>query len=210
MATLSEQAYEQIRELVLKAEPGTFFSVRKCAGDLGFSYTPTREALRRLNAEGMLELVPKVGFFTVRMDLRDIMDIYQSRECVEQYVLPLVVTKLTEKDKKYLWKQIERQEKALNDGDMEEYNTADTDFHCYLIDLLNNRRLSEFYGNIRTQYRAASNSVVTDHNMLPIQEHKTFMEHIENCEYEEAVQVIKQHTKDAIKRMQDGFVRIGA
>ena len=36
------------------------------------------------------------------------------------------------------------------------------------------------------------------------------MTHIENGEYEEAMQVIKQHTKDAIKRMQDGFVRIGA
>lgn len=210
MATLSEQAYEQIREMVLKAEPGTFLSVRKCASDLGFSYTPTREALRRLNAEGMLELVPKVGFFTVRMDLRDITDIYQSRECVEQYVLPIVITKLTEKDKKYLWSQIDRQEKALNDGDIEEYNAGDTDFHCYLVNLLNNRRLSEFYDNIRTQYRAASNSVVTDHNMLPIQEHKTFMEHIENGEYDKAMQVIKQHTKDAIKRMQDGFVRIGA
>ena len=86
MATLSEQAYEKIREMVLKAEPGTFLSVRKCAADLGFSYTPTREALRRLNAEGMLELVPKVGFFTARMDLRDITDIYQSRECIEQYI----------------------------------------------------------------------------------------------------------------------------
>ena len=210
MATLSEQAYEKIREMVLKAEPGTFLSVRKCAADLGFSYTPTREALRRLNAEGMLELVPKVGFFTARMDLRDITDIYQSRECIEQYVLPIVITKLTDKDKKYLWIQIDRQEKALNDGDIEQYNAADTDFHCYLINLLNNRRLSEFYDNIRTQYRAASNSVVTDHNLLPIQEQKTFMTHIENGEYEEAMQVIKQHTKDAIKRMQDGFVRIGA
>ena len=37
MATLSEQAYEKIREMVLKAEPGTFLSVRKCAADLGFS-----------------------------------------------------------------------------------------------------------------------------------------------------------------------------
>lgn len=210
MATLSEQAYEKIRETVLKAEPGTFLSVRKCAADLGFSYTPTREALRRLNAEGMLELVPKVGFFTARMDLRDITDIYQSRECVEQYVLPIVITKITEKDKTYLWSQIDRQEKALNDGNIEEYNAADTAFHCYLINLLNNRRLSEFYDNIRTQYRAASNGVVKDHNLLPIQEHKMFMTYIENGEYDEAMQVIEQHTKDAIKRMQEGFVRIGA
>lgn len=55
--------YEQIKELVLKAEPDTFLSVRKCADELNFTYTPTREAL----------------------------------ECVEQYVLPLILPKLTKK-----------------------------------------------------------------------------------------------------------------
>ena len=58
--------------------------------------------LLKLHSEGMLSLVPNVGFFTVRMDLRDITDIYQSRECVEQYVLPLVVSHITEKDKEHL------------------------------------------------------------------------------------------------------------
>ena len=209
MATLSEQAYDKIKEFVLKAEPGTFLSVRKCAGDLNISYTPTREALLKLHSEGMLSLVPNVGFFTVRMDLRDITDIYQSRECVEQYVLPLVVSHITEKDKEHLWKQIDRQEKALNDGDMDQYNDADTEFHCYLINLLNNRRLSEFYSNIRTQYRAASKSVVTEGSRIPVQEHKDFMAFIDNGEYEKAIQIMHRHTEDAIKRMQEGFVRIG-
>lgn len=209
MASLSEKAYEQIKEIVLKSEPGTFFSVRKCANDLEFSYTPTREALLRLHSEGMLKLVPKVGFFTAQMDLRDITDIYQSRECVEQYVLPLVVPHLTEKDKQFLWKQIEKQEQSLNKGDMDKYSEADMEFHCYLIKLLNNRRLTEFYDNIRSQYRAASNSVVIEHSQIPIQEHKEFMAYIERQEYEQAVQLIQKHTRDAIKRMQEGFVRIG-
>lgn len=209
MATLSEQAYELLKEAVMKAEPGTFFSVRKCANDLNISYTPTREALLRLNAEGMLDLVPNVGFFTVRMDLRDITDIYQSRECVERYVLPLVVPHITDKDKEILWEKINIQEKALKEGNIDQYNEADTEFHCYLIRLLNNRRLSEFYDNIRTQYRTASNGVVIDRNQLPVQEHKDFMSYIDNGEYEKAVQIMLKHTQEAIQRMREGFVRIG-
>lgn len=209
MASLSEQAYEKLRQLVLEAEPGTFFSVRKCANELNFSYTPTREALLRLHSEGMLKLVPQVGFFTVQMDLRDITDIYQSRECVEQYVLPLVIPHLSERDKEYLYGKIAEQEKALEKGDFTTYTEVDSDFHCYLINLLNNKRLTEFYENIRSQYRAASNTVAADHSRIPIEEHKEFMKFVEDGKYQEAVEVIRNHTKDAIKRMQNGFVRIG-
>lgn len=209
MASLSEQAYEKLRQLVMQAEPGTFFSVRKCANELDFSYTPTREALLRLHAEGMLKLVPQVGFFTAQMDLRDITDIYQSRECVEQYVLPLVIPHLSEQDKEFLYGKIAEQEDALEKADFTRYTEVDSEFHCYLIDLLNNKRLTEFYENIRSQYRAASNAVATEHSRIPIAEHKEFMRLIEEGKYQEAVKVIHDHTKDAIKRMQDGFVRIG-
>ena len=134
MATRSEQAYERLKDVILEAEPDTFFSVRKCAEELNFSYTPTREALLRLHSEGMLRLVPKVGFFTVRMDLRDITDIYQSRECVEQYVLPVVIPHLTDKDKKILRQKIDEQEEALNRGDFAKYSEVDSEFHCYMIE----------------------------------------------------------------------------
>ncbi len=209
MASLSEKAYEQLKELVIKAEPGTFFSVRKCAEDLELSYTPTREALLQLHSEGMLRLVPKVGFFTVRMDMRDITDIYQSRDCVERYVIPLVITHLTVQNKQFLWHKIKQQEEALEKLDFTSYSKVDSEFHCYLIGLLNNQRLLEFYQNIRSQYRAASNGVVVEHSKIPIEEHKEFMELIEKEKYDEAAEVMYQHTKNAIKRMQEGFVRIG-
>lgn len=209
MATLSDQAYEKIKEMILEAEPGTFFSVRKCANDLNCSYTPTREALLRLHAEGMLKLVPKVGFFTVQMDLRDLTDIYQSRECVEQYVLPKVLPYLTEKDIQHLWEQVDIQEKALEQGDSNQYSDADVEFHSYLVNLLNNKRLSEFYQNIRSQSRVASNSVITDHSQKPVEEHKQFMHFVEERNYEAALQVLQQHIRDAIKRMQEGYIRIG-
>lgn len=209
MATLSDLAYERLKDIILEAEPGTFFSVRKCANQLNLSYTPTREALLRLHSEGLLNLVPKVGFFTAQMDLRDITNIYQSRECVEQYVLPMVLPHIREEDKKFLYQMIERQEEALEQRDFNTYSETDVDFHCYMVDLLNNRRLSEFYKSIRSQYRVASNSLVKEHSKASINEHKEFMEFLEEERYEDAVQVMKDHTKKAIQRMREGFVRIG-
>lgn len=77
-----------------------------------------------------------------------------------------------EKDLKFLEHKIDEQEQALEKQDFTRYSEADSEFHCYMVDLLNNRRLSEFYANIRIQYRAASNSTATEHSKVPIQEHR--------------------------------------
>lgn len=209
MASLSEKAYENLKEMVIEAPPGTFFSVRKCAGELNLSYTPTREALIKLHSEGLLKLVPKVGFFTTQMDLRDITDIHQSRECIEQYVLPMVLPHLRQEDKDILYGIIQEQEQALESGDTNVSSEKDVEFHCYLIDLLNNTRISEFYRSIRSQYRAGANSFVKEHSMVPVEEHRRFMKLVEEGRNEEAVKVMEEHGRSAIQRMREGFVRIG-
>lgn len=209
MASLSEIAYEKLKTMVIESPPGTFFSVRKCAGELDLSYTPTREALLKLHSEGLLKLVPKVGFFTPQMDLRDIADINQSRECVEQYVLPMVLTHLRREDKEILYRIIQEQEEALARGDTASSSEKDMEFHCYLIDLLNNTRISEFYRSIRSQYRAGTNNFVMEDFRIPIEEHKKFMRLVEEGRNEEAVNSVLRHGKNAVQRMREGFVRIG-
>lgn len=209
MASLSEQAYGKLKDMVIEASPGTFFSVRKCAEELNLSYTPTREALLRLHSEGLLNLVPKVGFFTAQMDLRDITDIHQSRECIERYVLPMVLPHLRQEDKDILYRLLEEQERALETGDSTLASEKDVEFHCYLIDLLNNKRISDFYRSIRSQYRAGANNLVKEHTMIPLEEHKKIMRLIEEGRYEEAVRVMEEHGRNAIQRMREGFVRIG-
>lgn len=209
MASLSEIAYKKLKDMVIEAPPGTFFSVRKCAGELDLSYTPTREALLRLHSEGLLNLVPKVGFFTTQMDLRDIADIHQSRECIEKYVLPMVLPHLRQEDREILYRIIEEQEQALERGDTAASSEKDVEFHCYLIDLLNNKRISEFYRSIRSQYRAGASNLVKEHSRVPIEEHRRFMELVEAGRYEEAVRAMEEHGRNAIQRMREGFVRIG-
>ena len=112
-------------------------------------------------------------------------------------------------DKEILRKKIDEQEAALNEGDFARYSEVDSEFHCYMIGLMNNKKLYEFYENIRSQYRAASNSVATEHSRIPIEEHRKFMALVDEGKYEEAVGVIRKHTRDAIQRMREGYVRIG-
>lgn len=209
MSSLSDQAYKSLKSIIIDAEPGTFFSVRKSATELGFSYTPTREALLRLHSEGLLNLVPNVGFFTVQLDMRTIVNIYQSRECVEQYVLPMVIEQITEEDITVLRKNIEIQTKAMVEKDITNYTEVDAEFHCYIIDLLKNKQISDFYRSIRSQYRIGTQKIVKSHSMIPIEEHISFLNMIEAKEYEKAIEAYHLHTRAAIERLRDGFVRIG-
>lgn len=209
MATLKEQAYEILKEQIMEAEPDTIFSVRKSASELGLSYTPVREALVKLQNEGLLEVIPNVGFAVVEMDMKMIRSIYQSRECIEHYVMPRIIEKIDEDDLLVLRGLIARQRRAMERDDVTTYTEVDAEFHVYLIDMLQNKQLSEFYKSVRSQYRIGSNKIVKTHSSLPIKEHERFLELVETKKYDEALKCIYQHTSAAVERMKDGYVHIG-
>lgn len=209
MATLKEQAYIKLKKQVVDAEPGTLFSVRKSASDLGLSYTPVREALVEIQNEGLLEVIPNVGFEVVQLDMKQIRKIYQSRECVEQYVLPLVVKMIDDDDMMILRAYINKQRCAMEREDVSVYTEVDAQFHIYLIDLLQNRQITEFYKSVRSQYRMGSWKIKAEHSNVPIEEHEKFLDLVEEKRYQEAVECMKDHLEASVERMKEGYVQIG-
>lgn len=208
MASLTDKIYDTLKERLIEAEPGTFLSVRKCAAELEMSYTPVREALLRLHSEGLLDLIPNVGFFVVSLDIDSIISIYQSRECVEQYVLPQIVKTLTETDIAYLRGVLITQEEALQNRKLAKYARCDIDFHVHLVDKLSNHYLSNFYKSVREQYLFCSRNIAQEQSGLAIREHNEFLDLVENKEYEKAVQSMTMHTRNALERIKTGYIRV--
>lgn len=209
MSTLKDQAYESLKEQIMDAEPGTVFSVRKSAKDLGLSYTPVREALVKLQNEGLLEVSSSAGFSVPKIDMKTIQNISQSRQCVEQFVLPKIIDQIEEDDILVLRSLIVKQNRAMEKKDISAYTEVDAQFHIYLIDLLRNKQLSDFYRSVRSQYRVGSRKIVKEHSSLPIEEHEKFLKLVEEKKYEEALECMYQHTSAAVERMKDGYVQIG-
>jgi len=209
MTSLKKRAYDNLRQAVMDVEPGTLFTVRKCAAELELSYTPVREALLQLYNEGLLDLVANVGFSVVEFDMKKIQSIYQSRACVEEYVLPRIVKQLNDDDLLILKTYIQKQKKAMAEKDVNGYTEKDVEFHKYLIDKLQNQQLSEFYSSVRSQYSVGSKKIEKNHSSLPIEEHEEFIRLIEAEKYDEAVQCMNDHTSAAIERMKEGYVQIG-
>lgn len=209
MSTLKKQAYETLKNQIMEAEPGAVFTVRKSAEELGLSYTPVREALLKLKNEGILNLNPNTGFSVVELDMRAIQNIYQSRECVEHYVMPLVIERLDEDDLRILNSLVLKQKKAMEEGDTSLYTEMDAEFHVYLIDKLQNQQISDFYRRVRSQYRIGSKMIVKNHSSLPIKEHERFLELVKTKQFDEAMKCLYDHTSSAVERMKDGYVQIG-
>ena len=85
--SLSEQAYEQIRQKIvtLALPPGTVIDEARLQAELGFGRTPIREALKRLELERLVSIIPRRGIFVPPISLTDLQHLYEVRinlECL--------------------------------------------------------------------------------------------------------------------------------
>ncbi len=97
---LSHVAYEHLqRQLVTNRLPaGAKVSELAVARQLGISRTPVREAIRRLQAEGLLYQIPSSGTYVAQPDRKEIIDAHETRLALELYLLRRAVERLGEKE----------------------------------------------------------------------------------------------------------------
>lgn len=86
--SLQEQAYEIIKERLVNCEyePGSFLSSLALQEHLGFSRTPIREAVSRLEKENLVKIVPKKGIIVCGIDMNMLTTIYETRMVLEPYI----------------------------------------------------------------------------------------------------------------------------
>src|SRR3954466_11607187 len=87
MSTATSRAYDHLKQAILdRAYPGgALLSEGEVATAVGVSRTPVREALLRLEAEGLLRLYPKRGALVLPVSPQEISDVLETRELVETF-----------------------------------------------------------------------------------------------------------------------------
>jgi len=76
---LKNHAYQIIKERLINCiyEPGSLINESQLATDLGLSRTPVREAINRLESEGLVKVMPKKGIFVSDIQLSDVLDLFR-------------------------------------------------------------------------------------------------------------------------------------
>src|SRR5581483_9128743 len=109
--TLAVQAYQAIRLAMLHGtlQPGEFYSENWLASVLGVSRTPAREALRQMEAEGLIEVFPQRGFRLRTMSRAELVEFYHLRELMESYVVQTLCQLVDDRSIRLLRHILERQ-----------------------------------------------------------------------------------------------------
>ena len=162
-------SYKPLRELVLEALREAIFSgVLKprerlmeiqLAEELGVSRTPIREALRKLELEGFIVMVPRKGAYVADFSLKDIEDVFEVRIALEGLAASLCADRATEEELELLERLLVEKSEAINSNNIEKLIDVDTRFHEAIYQASRNERLNNIISNLREQiqrYRTTS------------------------------------------------------
>lgn len=156
--TRVDDAYDRMKLEILsnRLPPGFQAPEPEIAARLGMSRTPVREALIRLEADGLVELIPRRGARVLPVSTEDMREIYEILTALEPEVAArLAQRKPSEEEIAPLTNATGDMEQALATGDLDAWAMADDRFHRQLLELHGNRRLTAFANTLFDQaYRA--------------------------------------------------------
>ena len=195
--SLTELVTENLRERIVSGEfvLGEQLSEARIAKDLEVSRTPVREAINRLEMEGLLVVEPQRGSFVFNLEPDELAKLCDARVCLESTALTQAILERPRELHKALSECVERMTAARNAGDDAEYLAQDTLFHQCFFDSADNRFLNEAYQTIALKMAAVRNRLGRhpDHMAKSYREHGELVNAIDERNTNKALKILKSH-----------------
>ncbi len=194
---LRDVVFNTLRQAILRGElkPGERLMEIKLAKRLGVSRTPIREAIRMLELEGLVVMIPRRGAAVAQITKQDLEDVLEVRCSLEELAVELACTRITGRELDHLHSALEQFETACDANDIKALAEKDVTFHDIIFESTGNQRLIQLLNNLREQmyrYRLEYLKEESYHNKL-LQEHKQIEMDIKNHDVQSARQHIKEH-----------------
>ena len=151
--SLNQKAYAEIRRRILKGELSaqTPLSEYQLAEELELSRTPVREAVKRLESEGLVQSIPNRGTFVAELTARDISEIYQVREQLEGFAARIAAETIPEEGIERIEEEISLSNRLASEGRVVEIVDSDIRLHQHIIASTQNSRLIALLGTLDDQ-----------------------------------------------------------
>ncbi|UCD27872.1 MAG: GntR family transcriptional regulator [Planctomycetota bacterium] len=193
-------AYQQLRRMLFlqQISPGSRLTESEWARRLGVNRWALREALVRLQVEGLVELGPKTGYFVPKMTIEDEREILLVRFSLESTAIELVCEAGTNtpEDLKQMQEALDMHERMIDDNYHLSAVEADWRFHQSLIDAADNRRLAAAYHNaplLMLYPHVTRVTVWTWRSRKTIEEHSAILKAILAGEVSQAKELLRAH-----------------
>ena len=151
----SHTAFEAIEELIISAAlgPRTFVSETSLSRTIGIGRTPVREALQRLQSDGLIKILPSRGILITEVDLKQQLLLLEVRRELERLVVSRAARFATVSEREQLHKVADAMEQAAQASDARKYMQADHQFDLLLDACSRNPVASETVRPLRSQSR---------------------------------------------------------
>lgn len=204
---LRDVVFNTLRQAILRGElkPGERLMEIQLANKLGVSRTPIREAIRKLELEGLVLMIPRKGAEVAEITEKSLRDVLEVRKALEELSVQLACERITPEMLKELGESAAEFEKILKSGDVTEIAQADVHFHDIIYKAADNQRLMQLLNQLGEQmyrYRVEYLKNPSVYGKL-IEEHEEIIRHIGDREKEKAVRVICEHIDNQVTAVSD-------
>jgi len=198
---LRDVVFENLREAILegKVKPGQRLMEVQLAEQLGVSRTPIREAIRKLELEGLVVMVPRKGAYVADVSFKDILNVLEIRASLESLAASLAAERMTEDELQALEMKSYEFNKALERDDTEAMIQKDVELHDIIYKSTRNDRLISIVESLREQVQRFRVTYITDKNRFTnlTLEHQRIIEAISNRDGEAAKKYAGEHIENA-------------
>ena len=194
---LRDVVFNTLRKAILRGElkPGERLMEIQLANKLGVSRTPIREAIRKLELEGLVLMIPRKGAEVAQITEKNMQDVLEVRKALEELSVQLACERITPEQVEEMKMAAEDFRKVLKSGDVTKIAEADVKFHDIIFAATNNQRLITLLNNLREQIYRYRVEYLKDEKNYPrlIEEHRQIMQGLKERNEQYVVEMTKKH-----------------
>ncbi|WP_459554325.1 GntR family transcriptional regulator [Lacunimicrobium album] len=212
---LSQLAYSRIRNMLRdgKISTGMKISEGKLAKELGFSRTPVRDAIRRLQNEGLVYQVPQSGTYVSRPGRREIAEIYDVRLALECRAIERTAMRISHEHLdqlsqfyqtmfRYVAEFRDSKQTILTGEPLSGFLKADLEFHLVIFEAADNHIATKIYNDVQMRNRAfgdQSHHRDLRHLTSVLTAHANILTALQNQDAVEARKFMASHIEDSLR-----------
>lgn len=204
--SLSGRVFSTLREDILNGKYNENEELREIAigNELGVSRTPVREAIRQLELEGLVQIIPNKGAYVKGITPKDVKDIYMIRTSLEGMCARLACENITEEQLEELEENIYLATFHASKGHMDQLADLDNRFHHILYEACDSKMLQKLLEDFHHYViRIRRKTLSTDRGVISNEEHKAIMEAIKSKNGKLAEELAIRHINNAYENIKN-------
>lgn len=195
--SLGQHVFENLKQAIVRGElqPGKRLVENQIAETLNISRTPVREAIHKLEREGLLEKLPRGGFIVPDLTRENVEETFGIRSVLEGYAARMTAILHRGNDLDPLEKKLDEYQLHFDRGQMDVLPKINTEFHDLLYGLSRSQKLIKMIGDLRDQINQFRKIILTNKKLAKKsgEDHRLMMKYIRDRDADGVEMLVRKH-----------------